>query len=163
LLITLFDSLSSLGRPQGAAPTGVLIKKVEMSQTEKIILFDGVCNLCSGMVIFTIKRDPQAKIKYASLQSQSGQALLKKFNLPVNDFNSFVFVVGDTYYRRSSATLRVLKELGWFWRLFFVFIIVPPFIRDFVYAVISNNRYRVFGKKEFCMTPSPEIKQRFLE
>ena len=134
-----------------------------MRNEEKIILFDGVCNLCSGMVMFTIKRDVKAKIKYASLQSVSGQAFLKKFDLPLNDFNSFVYVIGDKHYRRSSAALRVFKELGGFWKILFIFIIVPPFIRDFIYAIISKNRYRIFGKKESCMIPTAEIKNRFLE
>lgn len=130
---------------------------------EKIILFDGICNLCSGMVNFTIKRDPQAKFKFASLQSDAGQALLKKFELPLDDFNSFVYIVGNKYFRKSSAGLRVFKELNGLWRCLFIFIIVPPFIRDLVYNLISKNRYRMFGKKETCMMPTPDVMKRFLE
>ncbi len=90
-----------------------------------ILLFDGVCNLCNGIVQFTIKRDPKAKFKFASLQSASGQALLKQFGLPKDDFDSFVFIHGNKCFLKSSAGLHVLKELGGVLKLLFVFIIVP--------------------------------------
>ena len=128
-----------------------------------VLLFDGVCNLCNGIVQFTIKRDPQGKFKFASLQSESGQALLKKFGLPANDFDSFVFISGDNYFLKSSAGLRVLKELGGFWKLFYVFILVPRPVRDFVYNLIAKTRYKIFGKRDSCMVPAPGLKQRFLD
>ena len=134
-----------------------------MNDTQKIILFDGICNLCSGMVQFTLKRDRQEKFKFASLQSASGQALLTKFGLSKEDFDSFVYIDGNRYFQKSSASLRVFKELSGGWKLLFVFIIVPTFIRDFVYNRISKNRYKIFGKKDSCMVPTPEIKNRFLE
>src|SRR5215207_4802716 len=96
-----------------------------------ILLFDGVCNLCNSIVQFTIKRDPNGKFKFASLQSESGQTLLIKFGLAADDFDSFVFINGDKYFLKSSAGLYVLKELGGIWKLFFVFIIIPRPIRDF--------------------------------
>ncbi|MDZ4757308.1 MAG: thiol-disulfide oxidoreductase DCC family protein [Bacteroidota bacterium] len=135
----------------------------QMVNNEHIILFDGVCNLCNTMVQFVIKRDPKAKFKFASLQSESGQAILKKFNLPVNDFNSFVYIQGEQCYLRSSAALRVAKELGGAWKLFYAFIIIPKFIRDFFYNMIAKRRYSMFGKQDSCMIPTSELKSRFLE
>ncbi len=129
---------------------------------ENILLFDGVCNLCNGTVQFIIKRDTTAKFKFAALQSEAGQALLTKHNLPLNHFDSFVFIVNGNYYQRSSAALQVAKVLGWPWKLFFSFIIIPKFIRDFFYNLIATSRYKVFGRQEHCMIPTPELRQRFL-
>ena len=74
-----------------------------MNDTQKIILFDGICNLCSGMVQFTLKRDRQEKFKFASLQSASGQALLTKFGLSKEDFDSFVYIDGNRYFISKFA------------------------------------------------------------
>ena len=134
-----------------------------MKNNERIILFDGVCNLCNSSVQFVIKRDREAKFKYASLQSVSGQALLKKFNLPLEQFDSFIYINGDQVFQRSAGALNVLKDLGGFWKLLYGFIIVPSFIRDFVYNYIAKNRYKFFGKRESCMIPTPELKKRFLD
>lgn len=133
-----------------------------MDNDTRIILFDGVCNLCNSSVQFVIKQDKDAKFKFASLQSESGQALLQKFNLPLNQFNSFIYIRGDKAIQRSAGALNVLKDLGGFWKLFYGFIIVPPFIRDFVYDYIAKKRYRFFGKRDFCMIPTPDLKKRFL-
>ena len=126
-----------------------------------ILLFDGVCNVCDSSINFIIKRDKEGKYRYASLQSETGQELLKKFNLPTNDFDSFVYVDGDSYYTKSSGALKVLKGLGGLWSIFYAFIIIPKPIRDAVYSLIAQNRYKWFGKKDECMIPSPEIRERF--
>lgn len=128
-----------------------------------ILLFDGVCNLCNSIVQFTIKRDTKEKFKFASLQSASGQALLKKFGLPTDDFDSFVFINGDKHFIKSSAALHVLKELGGVWKLFYVFIILPQRFRDFFYNIIAKSRYKIFGKRDTCMLPTPKLRQKFLE
>ncbi len=128
-----------------------------------ILLFDGVCNLCNGIVQFVIKHDPNAKFKFASLQSEAGQTLLKKFGLKTNDFDTFVLVRGETYFVKSSAVLRVLNELGGVWKLFYAFIILPAPLRDLFYNAIAGSRYKLFGRRENCMLPSPELKQRFLD
>lgn len=134
-----------------------------MEDQKQIILFDGVCNLCNSTVQFIIKRDHKAKFHFASLQSAAGQSLLHKFNLPANDFQSFIYIKGDTYYSRSSGAINVMKDLGHIWQLAYIFIIIPPFIRDFVYNFIAKNRYKMFGRQESCMIPTLEIKQRFLQ
>lgn len=130
---------------------------------EHILLFDGVCNLCNSIVQFTIKRDPKGKFKFASLQSASGQSLLKKFHLPTDDFNSFVFIKGEKLFLKSSAGLHVLKELGGVWKFFYGFIIVPRPVRDFIYMIIAKTRYKIFGKQRTCMIPSEKLKIRFID
>jgi predicted DCC family thiol-disulfide oxidoreductase YuxK len=134
-----------------------------MSNNEThILLFDGVCNLCNSIVQFTIKRDPKGKFKFASLQSESGQELLKKFDLPTNELDSFVFINGDKFFLKSSAGLNVLKELGGVWKVFYALIIFPRPLRDFVYDLIAKTRYKIFGKRDTCMVPIDSLKHRFL-
>lgn len=129
---------------------------------QPIVLFDGVCNLCNRGVQFIIKRDKRKQFLFASLQGMTGQELLKKFNLPADNFNSFLLVEGDCVYTRSTAALRMLKKSGGGWKWLCIFIIVPPFIRDIVYNWIARNRYKWFGKKDECMIPTPELRERFL-
>jgi predicted DCC family thiol-disulfide oxidoreductase YuxK len=129
---------------------------------KKIVLFDGVCNLCNTSVQFVIKHNKKKNIQFASLQSDAGKAILQHYNLLDLNLNSFVFVQNGTIYVRSSAALKVAKYLNGAWPLLHCFIIVPQFIRDGVYKLIANNRYRWFGKKEQCYLPTPELKERFL-
>ena len=127
-----------------------------------VILFDGVCNLCSGSVQFILKRDKEKKFLFASLQSVYGQALLKQLHLPTDTFNSFILYDGDEIFTRSTAALKMFSQLkGWSWVK--IFWIVPKFIRDAVYNLIAKNRYKWFGKKEECWVPTPELKARFLD
>jgi predicted DCC family thiol-disulfide oxidoreductase YuxK len=128
-----------------------------------IILFDGVCNLCNSIVQFVIKKDKKKQFLFASLQGKTGQEVLKKFNLPVNDFNSFIILEADKIYTRSTGALRMLKKLGGGWKLFYGFIILPRFIRDAVYNWIARNRYKWYGKRDECMIPTPELKERFFD
>lgn len=129
---------------------------------QQIILFDGVCNFCDASINFVIDRDPEGRFKYASLQSSVGEQLLTKFGLDTTDYDSFVLVDGDRFYTKSSAALRVAKQLGGLWNLLYVFMIIPKFIRDSVYSLIAKNRYKWFGKKDECMIPSPEVRARFI-
>ncbi len=127
-----------------------------------VILFDGVCNLCNGSVQYVIRHDRDALFKFASLQSDSGQQLLHKYQLPLNNFNSFVLIEEEKIYTRSTAALRVARKLSGMVKLLYGFIIVPAFIRDTVYDLIARNRYKWFGKKDTCMIPTPALKSRFL-
>jgi len=126
------------------------------------ILFDGVCNLCSGFVVFTIKRDPDAKFKFASLQSNEGGNLQKEFGIDPDNIKTMVLVENDNYYLKSDAVLRIFKHLDGMWFILFYLIYIPRPIRNFVYDLVANNRYRWFGKKDVCMLPTPELKKRFL-
>ncbi len=127
-----------------------------------VILFDGICNLCTGSVQFILKRDREKKFLFASLQSNYGQNLLKQFDLPTNTFNSFILNQDEKIFTRSAAALKMFQQLkGWKWVK--IFWIVPEFIRDAVYNVVARNRYKWFGKKEECWLPTPELKERFLD
>jgi predicted DCC family thiol-disulfide oxidoreductase YuxK len=127
-----------------------------------VILFDGVCNLCSGSVQFILKRDTEKKLLFASLQSAYGQELLQKFNLPVDNFNSFILYLDGKIFTRSTAVLKMFSQLkGWRWVK--IFWLVPKFIRDAVYNLIAKNRYKWFGKKEECWLPTADLSARFLE
>lgn len=99
---------------------------------------------------------------FASLQSERGKELLVKHGLPVDDYASFVYIKGNKVYMKSSGALHVLKDIGGLWKLFYVFIIVPRPIRDYVYSLIANSRYRLFGRRKVCMMPTEELKSRFL-
>lgn len=136
---------------------------MDNNSKKPIVLFDGVCNLCNTTIQYIIKRDKKNQFYFASLQGSTGQRLLQEFQLPVNTFNSFVLVEGDKVYTKSTGALKVLKKLGGVWTLVYAFIIVPPFIRDAAYNLVSKNRYRWFGKREYCMIPTPELKARFLD
>ncbi|MBN1649992.1 MAG: thiol-disulfide oxidoreductase DCC family protein [Bacteroidales bacterium] len=128
----------------------------------RILLFDGVCNLCNGSVHFILKRDKQEKFKFAALQSESGQILLKKYNLSNIQFDSLVYILDENYYLKSDAVLRIFRTLGGFWKLMWIFHYLPRCFRDFIYDLIAKSRYRVFGKREECMIPTPSLKKRFL-
>ncbi|MEO7044738.1 MAG: thiol-disulfide oxidoreductase DCC family protein [Ferruginibacter sp.] len=128
-----------------------------------IILFDGICNLCNGAVQYVIKHDSEAVFQFASLQSEAGQNLLQQYSLPQNNFNSFVLIDADKAYTKSTAALKVAKRLKGGVKLLYGFIIVPAFIRNGVYNIIANNRYKWFGKKNECMIPTPSLQSRFLK
>ena len=133
-----------------------------MENNTPILLFDGVCNLCNGAVQFVIKNDKNKRFRFAALQSEAGIELSKKYNLPTDRMDTFVVIKKNKSYTRSSAALEVAKVLGGFWSLAYVFVVIPPVIRDAIYNWIANNRYRWFGKKESCMIPTPDIRERFL-
>ncbi len=133
------------------------------SDNRKIVYFDGVCNLCESSVQFIIKRNTTKNLFFASLQSQTGQEMLKKFNLPIANFGSFVFLENGKIYTQSTGALRVTKYLNGAWPTLYSFLIVPPFIRNAVYNFISKNRYKWFGSKTECWLPTPDLKSRFLE
>lgn len=126
-----------------------------------VILFDGVCNLCNSSVLFIIKHDPKKQFRFASLQGDYGQQVLKRFQLPSNTLNSFILLKDDQIFTHSTGALKVAKELSGAWPLLYVFIILPAFIRNAVYQFIANNRYNWFGKKESCMVPSPALQSLF--
>ncbi len=128
-----------------------------------IILFDGVCNLCSGSVQFIIARDANKVFRFASLQSEIGKQLLIQYQLPTTDFNTIVFIENNIVYTKSTAALRIARKLDGFWYLLYAFILVPTFIRNAVYDYIGRNRYRFWGKKEECWLPTADMKSRFLE
>lgn len=126
-----------------------------------IVLFDGVCNFCNGAVNFIIRHDADKKFKFTPLQSEAGQELRTKFNIG-EDIDSIILIENDKAYMHSTAGLRVAKGLGGIWSLGYAFIIVPPFIRDWAYKLFAKYRYRLFGRQDACMLPTPDVRERFL-
>ena len=135
---------------------------IEIPSDKPILLFDGVCNLCNNSVQFIIKRDTQAKIRFASLQSEVGQQLLQQQGYPQEDFDTAILIDKGKVYDRSSVGLQVVRKLDGLWPLFYIFIILPKPIRDIIYNWIAKNRYKWFGKEESCMMPSPDLRSRFI-
>jgi predicted DCC family thiol-disulfide oxidoreductase YuxK len=131
-------------------------------ENSKIVLFDGVCNLCNSSVQFIIERDNENQFKFASLQSEFGQEFLRKNYLNTEKFDSIILVENEKYFTESSAAIKIGQELkGMKWtKILWIF---PKFIRDFVYKIISRNRYKWFGKKDNCWLPTPDLKAKFLD
>lgn len=129
---------------------------------KRIVLFDGVCNLCNGVVQFVLKHDKRDTFHFATLQSEAGQNLLRRHGLPTETFDSFVLVQNDQAWERSDAALQVVRHLGAPWRWLFVFVILPKRLRDTLYNFVARHRYRWFGKKKACLLPGPDIAHRFL-
>ncbi|HRG07921.1 MAG TPA: thiol-disulfide oxidoreductase DCC family protein [Cyclobacteriaceae bacterium] len=129
---------------------------------EPVILFDGVCNLCNSSVLFIIQRDPKAKFRFASLQSDFGKAQMLRFGLNDSELNSVLVIKEEILYQKSNAALEIARNLTGGWPMLYAFKIIPAFLRDWVYNWIAQNRYRWFGKKNACMIPTPELKSRFV-
>ena len=129
---------------------------------DRVILFDGVCNFCSFWVKFVIRRDPKGKFRFAPLQSPSGREAARALDLPENPPASVILKEDGRYTVRSTASLRILRQLAGLWPLFYFFIAVPAPLRDLAYKFVANNRYRWFGKNASCFVPTPEIRGRFL-
>jgi predicted DCC family thiol-disulfide oxidoreductase YuxK len=129
---------------------------------DRLVLFDGVCNLCSALVQFVIRHDPAAKFRFAALQSEIGREIFQNHDFDPVDLQTFVFVVDGRIFLRSDAAIEVISRFGGAWRILRVFRFVPRALRDSIYTIVARNRYRWFGRKEVCMVPTPEIKERFL-
>lgn len=127
-----------------------------------VILFDGVCNFCNGAVNSIIKQDKKRIFRYATLQSEVGQELLKKYNFSVTELDSFVVIESGKAYKKTTAALHLYPRLGFFWKLLNILWILPVPVRDAGYNVIARNRYKWFGKKDSCMIPGPEVRSLFL-
>lgn len=131
-------------------------------QNHHIILFDGVCNFCNFWVNFIIDRDKKNTFIFAAMQSDSGQKLLQEFKLNAYDFDSFVLIVNDQHFTKSTAALMISKNLKSIVKLLYPLIILPRPIRDFFYDLIAKNRYKFFGKRDICRMPTENEKKRFL-
>jgi predicted DCC family thiol-disulfide oxidoreductase YuxK len=141
------------------------MNRSDIADSQPVLFFDGVCNLCNGMVQFVIRHDKKEIIRFAPLQGKAAAGIvpevIKKYGyLP----DSLILKVGPAYAIKSSAALQVLKILGGWWKfLYWLGMIFPAFLRNGVYRVIAQNRYKWFGKKQSCMIPTPDLKARFLD
>ncbi len=136
---------------------------MEIPKGKKIILFDGVCNLCNSSITFVIKHDPKDLFRYAPLQSDLGKSLMSKHQIDAEKVDSIILVDQDKAYTKSSAALRIARSLSGGYPLLAAFLIIPPFLRNLVYDYIARNRYKWYGKKESCMVPTPGLKEKFLD
>lgn len=128
-----------------------------------LVLFDGVCNLCNGMVRFIIARDPDAQFSFAALSSDVARRVLQPTSVPRLLPDSVVLVDGGRVFTRSDAALRIARRLRFPWSLAYALVVVPRPLRDWAYDVIARHRYRWFGRQAHCMIPSAEVKHRFLD
>lgn len=128
---------------------------------DRIVLFDGVCNYCNAMVNFTIQHDPEKEYKFAALQSDIGQRLIAEHRIG-EDVDSVILIENGKAYLHSTAALRIARNLSGIYSFSYVLIIIPAFIRDWAYKLFAKYRYRLFGRTDACMIPTPALKERFL-
>jgi len=128
----------------------------------RVILFDGVCNMCNASVNFVIDHDPAERFRFASLQSGVGGQLAEEHGIDADEMSSMVLIEAGKAYTRSSAVLRVCRHLRGPAKLLWPFIVVPAFLRDPVYRLIAKRRYKWFGKRDACRLPTEEDRARFL-
>ena len=131
--------------------------------SEPIVLFDGVCKFCNACVNFLIDHDSQGRLRFAALQSDTGQTLLRRFGLKTNDFDTMVLVEGSHCTTRTTAALRAAAYLDRPWRFLSALRLVPAFLRDPAYNFLVGHRYRWFGRLDACRLPTPALKARFLD
>jgi predicted DCC family thiol-disulfide oxidoreductase YuxK len=127
-----------------------------------ILLFDGECNLCNGVVRFVAPRDRGGAIRFAALQSEAGVALQRRFGLDPDDLDTVVLVEGDRCHRKSDAALRVARRLSGAWPVLALLRVVPRPLRDWAYDRFAERRYRWFGRSDACLVPTRELRERFL-
>jgi predicted DCC family thiol-disulfide oxidoreductase YuxK len=132
-----------------------------MPEAEHVVLFDGVCNVCSSTVNFIIDRDRRGYFKFASLQSEAGRRLCKKYGIPL-ELDSMALVQDGRAYVESTAVLRIAKELDGLWPVLFSFVLLPKGLRNLAYRYFASHRYQWFGRTEVCRVPTADILQRFL-
>ncbi|MEM7486182.1 MAG: thiol-disulfide oxidoreductase DCC family protein [Bacteroidota bacterium] len=134
-----------------------------MEKEKKIILFDGVCNLCNGVIQFIIKRDKKDIFRYAALQSETGIRLTQERGIDTSKIDSFILIEpGVAYFTKSDAALRIGQDFGGLWKILAIFTWIPTSFRNVVYDFVARNRYRWFGRKDACMIPTPELQAKFL-
>ena len=126
------------------------------------VLFDGVCNFCNASINFIIDRDKKGIFKFAALQSEIGQEILRKYSLKQDTFDSIILEKEGEIYQKSDAALEIARNMDGLWKIFYIFKIIPSFLRNLVYDLIARNRYRIFGRTDACRIPTPELKARFL-
>ncbi len=132
------------------------------NQPYKIILFDGVCNLCNSTVNRIIKNDKKDVFRFTALQSAVGMVMVTEHKIDTSQIDSILLIDGERSYSRSTAALKIAKELSGAYPLLYSFIIVPACIRNWVYDFVAKNRYKWYGRRDACMVPTPELKQKFL-
>ena len=135
----------------------------DLPNGKKIILFDGVCNLCNSSVRYVIKHDKKDLFRFASLQSDIGQKILKHIGSDSNYSDSLVlYEPGVAYFYKSAATIEIANSIGGVFSMMSIFKIIPAFLRNPIYDFIAKNRYKWYGKSDECPIPTPNLKDKFL-
>lgn len=130
---------------------------------KKLILFDGVCNLCNSSIQYVIKHDKNDTFRFTALQSDIGQQIIDTYNIDTSKTDSILLYSNENgLSAKSSAALKIATQLGFPRNMMTIFFIIPPFIRNWVYDYIAKNRYKWYGKTKECMIPTPELKSKFL-
>ncbi len=132
-----------------------------MQLKHPLIIFDGVCNLCCGWVMFLIKLDKKANFKFASLQSEAAISVINTYGFSENEIDTVIFIKENKSFTHSDAVIEILSDLGGVWKLTKVFKLIPKSIRDFLYNQIAKRRYKLFGRKASCMIPNSSLQNRF--
>ncbi len=130
---------------------------------DTVLLFDGVCNLCNGMVQFVLRNEKEAQIKFGALQSEAVSKYIEHYHLDKNALMSIIFIEGAVIYEKSEAVTRIARYLKPPWSLFKFIGIFPRSINNYFYDVVAKHRYRIFGKTESCMMPYAKWESRFLK
>ncbi len=134
----------------------------DLPRDKKIILFDGVCNLCDSSVQFLIKHDKKDIFRFVPLQSVLGQKIINHIGISASTIDSTILYESDKGYYKTAAAFRILKELNSVYKFLLVFSILPNSVLNLIYDYVAKNRYKWFGKKESCMIPTPDLKIKFL-
>ena len=134
----------------------------EWARHARIIAFDGICNWCNAWVDFTIEHDPQGKFKFGTLQSEKAQLVLKALRLPTEEFETFLLLEYGYVFTKSTAALRIARQLSGFWPWLYLGILIPRPLRDTVYDYVARWRHRWMGKAEVCRVPTPAERERFV-
>jgi predicted DCC family thiol-disulfide oxidoreductase YuxK len=131
--------------------------------TDKVLVFDGVCVLCSHWVSFVLRHDRERLYQFAAMQAPTGRELLTRHGLDPNDPKSFLLLDGARGYTDTDAIIRVLRSFGGRWRVLAMMVrVTPRFVRDPLYRFIARNRYQLFGRHDLCIVPSEQTAHRFL-
>ncbi len=146
----------------GTSPEPRISRATLSGEDQPIVLFDGVCNFCNASVDFIIRHDPHARFRFAPLQSPMGEELQRRYNLDATALDTLVLIERGRASRKSTAALRIAQRLRGPYPLLYLLILIPRFIRDFCYDVLARNRYHWFGKRDECVIPSAEVRDRFL-
>ena len=137
---------------------------IDIPKNKKIILFDGICNLCNDVVLKVIKYDKKNIFLFSSLQSKIGKEITDHLGIDISKIDSIIlYEPGVSYDIKSTAALKILQDFSGIWNLFSILLLLPEGFRNLIYDYIAKNRYKWFGKKEKCMIPTPELKEKFLD
>jgi predicted DCC family thiol-disulfide oxidoreductase YuxK len=139
------------------------MKIEELPQNKKIVFFDGICNLCDASIQFIIKYDKNDVFRFVSIQSELGKMIISHIGIDISKIDSIIlYIPNKAYFTKANAVLTIIKDLDSFLSIFYFLKIVPNYIKNTMYDFVAKNRYKWYGKKEYCLIPSTELKSKFL-